>query len=59
MVGLRGLEGIRWAADILNGRREFPTYNKTTEEGDGFKEIFEKELSRMGEKPDTEGKQCK
>lgn len=58
MVGLRGLEGIRWAADILNGRREFPTYNKTTEEVDGFKEIFEKELSRIEEDQDAKHKQA-
>lgn len=35
---------------MLYGRREFPTYNKTANEGDGFQEIFEEELSRIEEK---------
>lgn len=46
MVDIKSIEGIMWAADILNGRREFPTYNKeiiqkSEDQDSDFKVIFE------------------
>lgn len=39
--------GIRWASDILLGRREFPTIKNEPESGDEFEKILKKELDRL------------
>ena len=55
---IESMKGILWAADILSGRREFPTYNKTEKKEDGFREVFEKELSRIEEDQDAKHRQA-
>jgi len=47
---IKAINGIMWAADILDGRREFPTFNKKEHEEraqeDHTGAEFEKVLNR-------------
>ena len=43
----RPIPGIWYAVDILNGQKPFPT-NKQ-KKGEGFKELFEKEMKKLEE----------
>lgn len=48
MTPIKSISGIMWAADILGGRREFPTFNKedpdtaadTPDTGAEFEKVF-------------------
>ncbi len=43
--------GMQWAADVMTGQREFPTFNKADKsEPEGFKDIFDRELAKIAEK---------
>ena len=51
MIQMLHIDGIKWAADILNGNRQFPTFNETDhvkkDEADDFADIFAAELSKI------------
>ena len=43
------MSGISWGVDILTGRKPFPTMQKP-KKGEGFKEVFDKEMEEKHER---------
>lgn len=46
MIVIKKIDGMQWASDVMNGHKQFPTFNKDQDDSDAFAEIFETECSK-------------
>ena len=46
MIVIKKIDGMQWASDVMNGQKQFPTFNKDQDDSDAFAEIFETECSK-------------
>ena len=42
---INAIPDMAWAADIMTGRKPFPTFNKERKD-EGFKEVLDKEMEK-------------
>ena len=48
-VKIKKIDGLRWALDVMNGQRSFPTFNKSNDKND-FDQIFKEACKKEKKK---------
>ncbi len=46
VILIKKIDGMQWASDVMNGQKQFPTYNNGQDDSDAFADIFETECSK-------------